>query len=273
MEEKSMNRKILIGTLVLALAALSACNLPGQPPATAESESTFSQEELVATMVAATLAAQSPTGETPQPPTETPTPENTATITLTPTPEVPTASVSVNTNCRTGPSTQFDLIGALTVGQTAEVVGKYQNGAYWIIKTPGSSGNCWLWGNYATVSGNTSNLPEYPSPPTPTPSITPTPMPPAAASNLTANKACNNAGAPVGFTYAGGNIAWQDNSDNETGFNVYIGANLAGTTAPNVTTYPIPPLLVTVGQPITMGVEAINSGGASAKVEITFSCP
>jgi uncharacterized protein YraI len=268
-----MNKKILIGILAIALAALSSCNLPGQPPPTTESETPLGQEEHVATMVAETLTAQSPAEETPQPPAETPTPENTATITLTPTPEVPMVSVSVATNCRTGPSTQFDQIGALTVNQTAEVVGKYQNGAYWIIKTPGSSGNCWLWGQYATVSGNTANLPEYTSPPTPTPSVTPTPTPPAAPSNLTANKACNNAGAPPGFTYAGGNITWQDNSDNETGFNVYIGANLAGTTAPNTTSHPIPPLLVAVGQPITMGVEAFNSGGASAKVEVTFSCP
>jgi uncharacterized protein YraI len=268
-----MNRKIIISILVLTLAAF-ACNLPWQAPS---EEPEANEPDLAATITAQSLTLQAPTQQVPtstaEPPAETPTPAATATITITPTPEVPTASVSTNTNCRTGPSTQFDLIGALTVGQTAEVVGKYQNGAYWIIKTPGSSGNCWLWGNYATVSGNTSNLPEYPPPPTPTPSVTPTPTPPQTPSNLTANKACNNAGAPVGFTYAGGNISWKDNSDNETGFNVYLGANLAGTTAPNITTYPIPPLLVTIGQPITMGVEAFNSGGSSVKVEITFSCP
>jgi uncharacterized protein YraI len=268
-----MNQKIIASIIMLTLATF-ACSLPGQVPTTPATATNLSddQSDLIATITAQALTIQAPS-ETPLAPTETPTPESTATITLTPTPEVPMASVSVNTNCRSGPGLQFDLIGALNIGQTAEVVGKYQNGAYWIIKTPGSSGNCWLWGNYATVSGNTSNLPEYPSPPTPTPSNTPTPTPPAAPSNLTANKACSNAGAPPGFIYAGGNISWKDNSDNEAGFNVYLGVNLAGTTAPNVTSYPIPPLLVSVGQPIKMSVEAFNSGGASTKVEITFSCP
>jgi hypothetical protein len=264
-----MNRKILTGILALALTAF-ACNMPGQAQPTVSSEEDLS--DLAATITAQALTLQAPTS-TLEPPAETPVPEATATITLTPTPGVPMVSVSVATNCRTGPSTQFDQIGALTVNQTAEVVGKYQNGAYWIIKTPGSSGNCWLWGQYATVSGNTANLPEYTSPPTPTPSVTPTPTPPAPPSNLTANKVCTNAVAPPGLYYAGGNITWQDNSDNEEGFNVYLGANLADTVPANTTTYPIPPLLVSGGQPITMGVEAFNSGGASAKVEVTFSCP
>lgn len=266
-----MNKKIMISILVLALAAF-ACTMPGEAPTQDATEETTDQPDLAATITAQALTLQAPTS-TAEAPTETSTPEATATITLTPTPTVPMVSVSVNTNCRTGPGVQFDLIGALNIGQTAEVVGKYQNGSYWVIKTPGSSGNCWLWGNYATVSGNTSNLPEYPSPPTPTPSLTPTPTPPAAPSNLTANKACTTSGAPPGFYYAGGNITWEDNSDNETGFYVYLGANLHGTTAANVTSHPIPPLLVSGGQPIKMGVEAFNSGGKSTKVEITFSCP
>jgi hypothetical protein len=117
---------------------------------------------------------------------ETPTPSFTSTIepssTLTPTitntstSEVPMVSVSVDTNCRTGPGQQFDYVGALFAGETAEVVGKEEFGNYWIIKNPDRPGECWLWSQYATVNGNTSGLPVMTPPPTPTPTFTPTPM-------------------------------------------------------------------------------------------------
>ena len=55
--------------------------------------------------------------------TLTPSPTITAspTITLTSTLEAPMVSVSVNTNCRTGPDKIYDNIGALLVGEQAEV--------------------------------------------------------------------------------------------------------------------------------------------------------
>lgn len=104
-------------------------------------------------------------------PTETTTPPITltATETQTPTPDKPLVSVSVDTNCRTGPGEQYDLIGALLVGEQAEVVGETTDGGYWIIKNPDRAGECWLWGYYASVTGPTEGLPRYTPPPTPTP--------------------------------------------------------------------------------------------------------
>src|SRR5690606_11984160 len=128
---------------------------------------------------------------------------------------------------------------------------------------------------HATVSGNTANLPEYPVPPTPTPTQTATPTatatvaPPAAVTNLVAAKLC----APIilpNYQF-GGNITWTDNSDNEDGFRIYLGAAAHGTVAANVTTYPIPPVLSAV--PITLSVEAYNAGGSSAKVNVVITCP
>jgi uncharacterized protein YraI len=262
-----MNQKIIISILVLALAAF-ACNMPGDAP---DGEAT-DQPDLAATITAQALTLQAPTS-TPEPPTQTPIPEATATITLTPTPGVPTASVSVNTNCRTGPSVQFDLIGALNVGQTAEVVGKYQNGAYWIIKTPGSSGNCWLWGNYATVSGNTSNLPEYPSPPTPTPSI------PVAPSNFNANISCTLQNNPVFINIVSMNLSWTDNATNETGYRVYRNGELIKTLDANSTmtgddtTLPAIWIINTPKPSVTYAVAAFNAAGESLRAEQTVSCP
>jgi hypothetical protein len=80
-------------------------------------------------------------------------------------------SVSVDTNCRTGPGKIYDYIGALIVGETAEVVGQSMDGQYWIIKNPDQPGECWLWGYYATVEGPVAGLPKYTPPPTPTPSF------------------------------------------------------------------------------------------------------
>ena len=79
--------------------------------------------------------------------------------------------VSTNTNCRTGPGTIYDIVGALLVGEEAEVVGKGDWGNYWIIKNPDGAGECWLWSNYATVVGPTDGLTVYTPPPTPTPAF------------------------------------------------------------------------------------------------------
>ena len=265
-----MNKKIIYTILVLALAAFS-CSIPNsasQPtPSNAPNEL-----DLAATITAQALTIQA-TSPTLSIPTETPTLEFTPTITLTSTPEVPMVSVSTNTNCRTGPSVIFDLIGALTVGQTTEVVGKFQNGSYWIIKNPNSSGNCWLWGNYATVTGNTSNLPEYPSPPTPTP------YPPAAPKSFNVNISCTLQLNPIPVNLVEISMNWSDEASNETGYKIYRDDTLIATldaNATNASDNTTLPAVWIIGDPvpsITYGVEAFNSAGVSDRKEKTVVCP
>lgn len=89
---------------------------------------------------------------------------------FTSTPVIPLISVSVPTNCRVGPGKVYDRVGALLVGQVAEVIGRNLNGNYWYIRNPNdSNGFCWLWGEYASVTGNFAALPVFTPPPTPTP--------------------------------------------------------------------------------------------------------
>jgi hypothetical protein len=115
---------------------------------------------------------------TSEPPTFTPTETHTLTPVFTATPMVPLISVSVPTNCRVGPGKDYVRVGALLVGETAQVYGRDPTGNYWYIRNPeSSSGYCWLWGEYATLTGNTAFLPVYTPPPTPTPTFTPTPSP------------------------------------------------------------------------------------------------
>jgi len=103
----------------------------------------------------------------------------------------PVVTVSVNTNCRVGPGKAYEIVGALKVNESAEVVGKYPDADYWIIFDPEIGRECWLWGYYAEVSGNTSSLRAYEAPPLPTP--TPTPDP----SMLYRICFCNNTGSYI----------------------------------------------------------------------------
>jgi hypothetical protein len=176
---KKRTVQILIGMIIMCF--LAACHMPS-------ASSDISVEDLVATSVQQTKDAESGGGDGDGngddgddiiPPTETatatltlqPSETATATITLTPTLEKPMVRVSVDTNCRTGPGKIYDWIGALLVGEQAEVVGQTLSGEYWIIKNPDLAGTCWLWANYATVTGPTAALPQFTPPPTPTPAF------------------------------------------------------------------------------------------------------
>ena len=119
---------------------------------------------------------------TPEPatftPTETVTPTQTLvpTLTFTATLEIPLISVSVPTNCRSGPGKVYNMVGALLIGQTAEVYGRDGSNNYWYIRNPGAGAEfCWVWGEYATVIGPASLLPVFTPPPTPTATLTPLP--------------------------------------------------------------------------------------------------
>ena len=170
---KNMKSKaISLGFLVLVLLT-SGCNLPG-------TTQDLTVEDWIATYEQQTAAAMvsgdsSDDGGDAVAPTATqtiqPTMTLTQTMTLTPTEAKPMISVSTSTNCRTGPGKIYDWIGALLVGEEVEIVGRTTDSQYWVVKNPDKAGECWLWSNYATVTGSTSDLPLYTPPPTPTPMI------------------------------------------------------------------------------------------------------
>ncbi|MBL8100228.1 MAG: hypothetical protein JNK81_13680 [Anaerolineales bacterium] len=174
--------------LVLLIVTSLACELPVNIP----------DSNAISTAAAQTVIAeltQSVTQAVPQENTSTATPTFTSTfeaptITLTPTETVtpspiPTAtsfvtliSVSVPTNCRIGPGRVYPRQGALLVGETAEVFGRDPTNQYWYIRNPDKPNDyCWVWGEYATLTGPFAFLPIFTPPPTPTPTFTPTPAP------------------------------------------------------------------------------------------------
>lgn len=187
MQRKSTHLLMAVILVVLVLG-LPACGA-GELEISAEERvqtliaETMAVEHYVQTVVAETLAASNPpeeehgepeVSELPEPAAmeaaDTPT-VLTPTEANTPTPTIPMAAVNRGTNCRSGPGTEYDIIGELLVGQQAEVVGVFPDWDYWIIKNPGKVGDCWLWGEYATVTGETAGLPRFTPPPTPTPKI------------------------------------------------------------------------------------------------------
>lgn len=230
--------RFLFGLTVLVAASL-ACNL---------------------TVAGPEQAAGIPTStSTPEIPTASPTP-STATPGATASPTIPLVSVSTATNCREGPSTDFAIMASLTPGQSWEVVGKNTVLNYWIVKIPGG-GQCWLWGQYATVVGNTAGLPEIPAPPLP---ATATPAVPKPVTNLTYVVACQ--GVPPFQIFLGGTLSWEDKSDNEDGFRVYRGDTLVATLGPGSTSYDFLPSG-------TYGVEAFNASGSSIRKTTNPACP
>jgi hypothetical protein len=258
---KAPQRMMSAASLLLALSL--ACNLPSQlPTSTPELSLVLSQTALARATVHTSTPLTPAAGLT-----QTPSLPPTATLTITP--STPMVSVSVNTNCRSGPGVVYDLIGALVVGEKAVVVGKYSPTNYWIINNPDRTGTCWLWGEYATVTGNTAGLPEFTPPPTPTPSITPsptvtvTPALPAAPSNLSYSASCT---PPPLVVFLGATLSWQDNSNNEDGFRIYRSGTLAATVGPNTTTYAVTSAGI-------YAVEAYNAFGTSSRVETTVACP
>lgn len=141
-----------------------------------------------------------------------------------------TVTVTTATNCRLGPGQNFSIVYGMPIGQVAKVVAKNSYSGYWIIEIPGKTGqNCWLWGQYAVINGDTSTLKEVVTPTSPAPTKTNTPVPtitptpttavtfPNPPSGLTAN--ISRAAGPGGTqTTVSGNISWTDNSTNEQVF-------------------------------------------------------
>lgn len=163
--------KLILFFSVSALVLL-ACELGSNNEATSEPQSTEDLSTAIAAGIQGTQTAEAAlSGDSPtateesssESPTDTPEPTEEEKST--------TVSVTVNTNCRSGPGVEFDNMGAVLIGEIAEVVGVPPAGTnYLIIKNLDGPGNCWLWLQYANVEGDLSGFPIVVIPPTPTPS-------------------------------------------------------------------------------------------------------
>jgi hypothetical protein len=150
-----------------------ACNLPQPVPAVDANAQFTAAAQTVAAIVSQSISPTLPAGS-PLPSataihTFTPVPALSPTLFLTSTSSIPTIRVTVDTNCRVGPGKIYDRVGGLLVGQVAEVYAKSPDVEYWYIRLPDDPNTfCWVWGEYAVLTGNVAALPIYTPPPTPT---------------------------------------------------------------------------------------------------------
>jgi hypothetical protein len=85
----------------------------------------------------------------------------------TPTPpadDTPTAAFTANTNCRRGASINHEIVTFLREGQTARIVGRNEDGTWWLIQVPGTAVRCWVWGMFVQPHGDLSGVPFAESP-------------------------------------------------------------------------------------------------------------
>jgi len=81
------------------------------------------------------------------------------TIVPTPAPGAPILTAAANLNIRSSPGIEFDKIGLILIGQSAEVVGVSKDAEWWAIKVPlAQGGRGWVTANFAQV-GNAQDVP------------------------------------------------------------------------------------------------------------------
>ena len=172
-----MNSKLLPLKVILLLALLSMaqlfCGLFAQtnnPTANTGAIETGIAATLVARAVSITptVTTEQATQTSPPQPTQTESQEPAQTEPVIP--ETASISVSLDTNCRAGPSNDYQKLGYLLPGQTAVVIGRNSTRTWWYIENPKKPGQyCWLWGEYSTLHGDISALPVTTPPPLPVP--------------------------------------------------------------------------------------------------------
>ena len=153
--------------LIILAYVLSACNLPvtATPEVAAQTEPPAVSPNVGLTATQTEVAPSETPGATA---TESPLPEPSATST----PEAPKAEVVRETNCRTGPAGNYDLVATYPVGQSLEVVAKDLGSGYWFIRNPEKpEEQCYLLAQNIRIRGDTSVLPKF------TPLASPTSMP------------------------------------------------------------------------------------------------
>jgi len=156
--------------MIIILIA-SACNLPGGTSTEEPDAQSAAEMTLTAISLENTPTESQPTF-TPLP-SLTPTLESTSTPSFTNTPTFAYVTLSEGTNCRSGATTQFDILETFPPNITIEVVGKHPFDNYYYVRSPNNpSLYCWMWGFYAT-GANLQNVPVMTPPPTPTPGPVP----------------------------------------------------------------------------------------------------
>ena len=153
---------------VLVLMLLAGCRgAAGTPTLTSDDVLRTAQAIAEQTRNAPTSTA------TPVPQTATPTvPPPTVPPTQTVTPNFAAVTATYNVSVRSGPGEEYPIVDLFLQGQTAQVIGRYDDtpiGTWYLVSRIGQGINGWVWSGAAEASGDLSGVPVLEAPPTPEP--------------------------------------------------------------------------------------------------------
>lgn len=251
--------KIQLAAILLTLG-MFACNLPGAAPESSAPEVQTAEAltiEAIRTPSVTSTVQQSIIGNS-----LSSTPALTGTIT--PTFSTPMLTVIQQTNCRTGPGQDYEVVFTYLPNKKLEILGRYDIDNYWLVKSDESpTGQCWLWGEYVEVSGSYWVVSSVTPPPTSTQ------PPPNAPSFQSWDYLCTYNGVNNDLNVT---LTWSDKSNNETGYRVFRDGGLVADLPAGSTTY-ADKVAVNSGQGVGYRVDAYNSTGTASTSTISISCP
>jgi hypothetical protein len=255
-----MKRKIHVYfAFIVLLSITQACNLQ------TSAKPTLSVDDQAATIIAQTLQAGNENGgDMPFTATFSTMPQATSThaptATITPTYSLPMLTVQESTNCRSGPGQDYEVVFTYLQGKKLEIVGHYPQENYWLVKSAESStGECWLWGEYAEVTGSYWVVSSVTPPATPT---IPPPLAPAVTWEFNCDYNTNQ--LDVSFT-------WTDNATNEAGYRVIRNDQAVVELPANTTAY-TDTYLFDSGERVVYQIEAYNVTGSTRSSVISVTC-
>ena len=219
---QTLRAKLAGAMLILAILA---CNMPFEQLPPPDEVQTAAALTVMAALNTSTSAPTDSASATPRPRTPSPTSSPDETTTITPTYSVPMLTVRESTNCRTGPGEEYQVVVTYQTGRELEILGRYDPGDFWLVRSNESpTGTCWLWGQFADVTGSTGTVPSV------TPPATVTSAPPRAAVIVEWNFFCSD--GQLNFT-----VTWRDAATDETGFRIFRNGEAIVELPPDTTTF------------------------------------
>ena len=226
-----MNARLKVGfPALILLLVMVACTLPVEqfpPPDEIQTAAALTLQSMLTPSVVSTASPAVSTATSSPGVTETDsvTESLTATITITPTYSVPILTVLESTNCRTGPGEEYEVIATYVTGKVLEIVGRYEPGNFWLVEASESpTGTCWLWGEFAEITGSYWTVASV------TPPATVTGAPPPAPIIIEWNFFCE--AGMLNFT-----VTWRDNANDENGYRIFRNGEGIVELPANTTTY------------------------------------
>jgi hypothetical protein len=140
-------------SVIAALIGVSSCNLPSSQTTEMTTSTPSSVLETPHSSIPTFTPIPIETLINVELPTSAITPSSTPSISLASPKDQPV-------NCRYGPATSYNVIGALNLGAKAEVIGRNADSTWWYVRNPTDpSTSCWLSAEFVQTVGDVQSLP------------------------------------------------------------------------------------------------------------------